>query len=236
VYEYSPEKLGVRPVAQVSNRYLIDAFTWMFLAVMLSGAVAWIVENDYNLVLSIADMRLPLFIAQLGLGLGLQLGIRRINATLALLLFFVYAALMGLTVGVWVWWYAVANNNPMAVGQAFISASAAFGGAALYGVVTRRSLAGMGTFLFMGAWGIFVAFLLNGFLFHSSTMSLVLSIVGVIIFTALAAWTTQRIVNGELEAMTGSKEKASVLGAVLLYIEFVNIFLMLLRIFGGGRD
>jgi FtsH-binding integral membrane protein len=234
VYNYSPQT-GVRPVAQVSNRYLIDAFTWMFLAVLLSGAVAWVVENDFNLVSSVVDMRLPLFIAQLGLGLGLQLGIRKINATFALLLFFVYAALMGLTIGVWVWWYAVANDNPVAVAQAFVSASAAFGGAALYGVVTRRSLAGMGAYLFMGAWGIFFAFLLNGFLFHSSTMSLVLSIVGVIIFTALAAWTTQRIVNGELEAMTGSREKASVLGATLLYIEFINIFLMLLRIF-GGRD
>ena len=236
MYEYSPEKMGVRPVAQVSNRYLIDAFTWMFLAVLFSGAVAWVVENDVNLVQSIVDMRIPLFIAQLGLGLGLQLGIRKINATLALGLFFVYAALMGLTVGVWVWWYAVANDNPMAVAQAFVSASAIFGGAALYGVVTRRSLASMGSYLFMGAWGIFFAFMINGFLLHSSTMSLVLSIVGVVIFTALAAWTTQRIVNGELEAMTGSKEKASVLGAVLLYIEFVNIFLMLLRIFGGGRD
>jgi FtsH-binding integral membrane protein len=235
VYQYSPEKMNVRPVAQVTNRYLIDAFTWMFLAVLLSAAVAWVVENDYSLIRSIVDMRLPLFIAQLGLGLGLQMGIRKINATLALFLFFVYAALMGLTVGVWVWWYAVANDSAMAVAQAFVSASAAFGGAAVYGVVTRRSLASMGSYLFMGAWGIFFAFLVNGLVFHSSTMSLVLSIVGVVIFTALAAWTTQRIANGELEAMTGSKEKASVLGAVLLYIEFVNIFLMLLRIF-GGRD
>jgi len=129
-----------------------------------------------------------------------------------------------------------APANAMAVAQAFVCASATFGGAALYGVVTRRSLASMGSYLFMGAWGIFFAFLVNGLIFHSSTMSLVLSIVGVVIFTALAAWTTQRIVNGELEAMTGSKEKASVLGAVLLYIEFINIFLMLLRIFGGGRD
>ena len=222
MYEYSPEQMGVRPAAQISNRYLIDAFTWMFLAVLLSAVIAWVVENDSDLVLSIVDMRFPLFIAQMGLGLGLQWGIRRLNATLALFLFFVFAALMGLTVGVWVWWYAVANDSPVVVAQAFVSASAAFGGAALYGVVTRRSLAGMGSFLFMGAWGIFFAFLL--------------SIVGVVVFTALAAWTTQRIVNGELEAMTGSKEKASVLGAVLLYIEFVNIFLMLLRIFGGGRD
>jgi len=231
---YSPEQLGVRPVAALSTRFLTDAFTWMFLALLLSAGVAWVVQNNESLVLNIVDLRIPLFIAQLGLGLGIQWGIRRINATLALGLFFVYAALMGLTIGVWVWWYAVYSANPMSVVEAFISAAAAFGGAAIYGVVTRRSLASMGAYLFMAAWGLFFAFLVNGLILHSSTMSLVLSAVGVLIFTALAAWTTQRISSGEFAAMTGSREKASVYGAVLLYIEFINIFLMLLRIFGGG--
>jgi hypothetical protein len=153
----------------------------------------------------------------------------------ALALFFVYAALMGLTVGIWVWYYGTSSGNPMSVVQAFVSASAAFGGAAVYGVVTRRSLASVGSILFMGAWGLFAAFLINGLLLHSSTMDLVLSVVGVVIFTALAAWTTQRISRGDFAAQTGSMEKASILGAILLYIEFINIFLMLLRIFGGGR-
>lgn len=233
--DYSPERLGVRPTTQLANRFLTDAFLWMFCAVLLSALVAWMVENNTQLVASVVDMRMPLFIAQLGLGLGLQWGIRRLNAGVALALFFVYAALMGLTIGVWVWWYGTANNNPMSVVEAFVSAAAAFGGAAIYGVVTRRSLASVGSILFMGAWGLFVAFLINGLILHSSTMDLVLSVVGVVIFTALAAWTTQRISKGDFAAMTGSMEKASILGAMLLYIEFINIFLMLLRIFGGGR-
>jgi hypothetical protein len=233
--DYSPERLGVRPTTQLANRFLTDAFLWMFCAVLLSALVAWMVENNTQLVASVVDMRMPLFIAQLGLGLGLQWGIRRLNAGVALALFFVYAALMGLTIGVWVWWYGTANNNPMSVVEAFVSAAAAFGGAAIYGVVTRRSLASVGSILFMGAWGLFVAFLINGLILHSSTMDLVLSVVGVVIFTALAAWTTQRISKGDFAAMTGSMEKASILGAILLYIEFINIFLMLLRIFGGGR-
>ncbi len=233
--DYSPERLGVRPTTQLANRFLTDSFLWMFCAVLLSALVAWMVENNTQLVASVVDMRMPLFIAQLGLGLGLQWGIRRLNAGVALALFFVYAALMGLTIGVWVWWYGTANNNPMSVVEAFVSAAAAFGGAAIYGVVTRRSLASVGSILFMGAWGLFVAFLINGLILHSSTMDLVLSVVGVVIFTALAAWTTQRISKGDFAAMTGSMEKASILGAMLLYIEFINIFLMLLRIFGGGR-
>ena len=232
--DYSPERLGVRPTAQLANRFLTDAFIWMFLGVLLSGLVAWMVSTNQSLLLSVVDFRMPLFIAQLGLGLGIQWGIRRLNAAVALALFFVYAALMGLTVGVWVWFYGDYSGNPMSVVQAFVSASAAFGGAALYGIVTKRSLASMGSYLFMGAWGLFVAFLINGFLVKSNTMDLVLSVVGVVIFTALAAWTTQRISKGEFAARTGSMEKASVLGAILLYIEFINIFLMLLRIFGGG--
>ena len=232
--DYSPERLGVRPTTQLANRFLTDAFVWMFLAVLLSGVVAWLVQSNQDFVLNIANLRIPLFIAQLGLGLGIQLGIRRLPASLALALFFVYAGLMGLTVGVWVWYYGTLNDNPMSVVQAFVSASAAFGGAAIYGIVTKRSLASMGAILFMGAWGLFAAFLINGLLLHSSTMDLLLSVAGVVIFTALAAWTTQRISRGEFAAMTGSMEKASVYGAILLYIEFINIFLMLLRIFGGG--
>jgi uncharacterized protein len=232
--DYSPERLGVRPAAQLANRFLIDAFTWMFAAVLLSGFVAWLVQGNVDFVASVVNLRFPLFIAQLGLGLGIQMGIRRLNAGVALALFFVYAALMGLTIGVWVWYYAVASGNPMSVVQAFVSASAAFGGAALYGVVTKRSLASMGAYLFMAAWGLFAAFMINGFLVKSTGLDLALSVAGVLIFTVLAAWTTQRISKGEFAAQTGSMEKASVLGAILLYIEFINIFLMLMRIFGGG--
>jgi FtsH-binding integral membrane protein len=233
--DYSPERLGVRPNVRLSNRFLIDAFIWMFGALIISGIVAyWVANAGVNTVVDIVNLRFPLFIAQLGLGLGLQMGIRKINATLALGLFFVYAALMGLTIGVWVWYYAIESANAAAVYEAFFSAAAAFGGAALYGAVTGRSLASVGSYLFMAAWGLFFAFLINGLLFHSTGMDLVLSIIGVVVFTALAAWTTQRISRGEFAAMTGSMEKASVLGAILLYIEFINIFLMLLRIFGGS--
>lgn len=100
--DYSPERLGVRPTTQLANRFLTDAFLWMFCAVLLSALVAAMVQNNVNLVQSVANWRMPLFIAQLGLGLGLQWGIRRLNAGVALTLFFVYAALMGLTIGVWV--------------------------------------------------------------------------------------------------------------------------------------
>jgi FtsH-binding integral membrane protein len=150
----------------------------------------------------------------------------------ALGLFFVYAALNGLTFGVIVLAYA-SSGSAGTVAKAFVSAAAMFGGAALYGAVTRRSLANMFGYLAMATWGLLVAIVLNLFL-NNGALDTIISIVGVIIFTALTASTVQRISRGQFAALTGSMEKAAVLGALLLYLEFVNIFLFLLRLFGGG--
>lgn len=231
--DYSPERLGVRPSARLSAGFLTQAFTWMVLALLLSAFVASLVQTNMSLAKGVIDLWLPLMIAELGLGLGIQLGIRRLSATVSLLLFFVYAAMMGLTIGVIVLAYTLYTPNGAAsVTEAFVSAAAAFGGAALYGATTKRSLASIGGYLIMASWGLFAALLLQ-FIFPSTTVSFVLSIAGVLIFTALAAYTVQRIQNGEYAAYTGSMEKASVIGAILLYIEFVNIFLFMLRLMGG---
>jgi FtsH-binding integral membrane protein len=173
---------------------------------------------------------LPVVIAEMVIGIGLQVAIRKINAIAALGLFFIYAALNGLTFGVII----LAVNSAATVVEAFVTAAAMFGGAALYGAVTRRSLANMFGYLAMATWGLFVAILVNMFV-GNGTLDMIISIVGVIIFTALTASTVQRISRGQFAAMTGSMEKASVIGALLLYLEFVNIFLFLLRLFGGGR-
>ena len=109
-----------------------------------------------------------------------------------------------------------------------------FGAAAIYGHVTKRSLARLGGILFMGVIGLLVASVINIFL-RNDTVSWVISIVGVVIFTALTAYDVQRIQNGDLAVSTGSMEKAAVIGALHLYLDFVNLFLFLLRLF-GGRD
>ena len=140
-----------------------------------------------------------------------------------------YAASLGLSIGLIVSLYTGAS-----VVTAFLSASAMFGGAAIYGHVTKRSLASLGGLLFMGVIGLVVASVLNIFLVND-TLSFVISIIGVVIFTALTAYDVQRIQNGDLAVYTGSMEKAAVLGALHLYLDFINIFLFLLRIF-GSRD
>jgi uncharacterized protein len=175
-----------------------------------------------------------LIIAEMVIGVGLQVAIRRISATVALALFLLYAAINGLTFGVIMLAYTYQTGSAATVVEAFVSAAAMFGGAALYGAVTRRSLTNMFGYLAMATWGLLVAILLN-VLLNNGVLDTIISIVGVIIFTALTASTVQRIQRGDFAAMTGSMEKATVLGALLLYLEFVNIFLFLLRLFGGGR-
>jgi FtsH-binding integral membrane protein len=109
-----------------------------------------------------------------------------------------------------------------------------FGAAAVYGATTKRSLASLGGILFMGLVGLIVASVLNLFL-HSSQVSWIISIVGVVLFTALTAYDVQRIQAGDLAAQTGSIEKAAVIGALRLYLDFINLVLFLLRLFGGRR-
>ena len=233
---YAPERLGVRPNSALSTAFLSQAFLWMFLGLLLSAFVAFLVQKSIGLTETVVNLWLPLVIVEMVLGVGLQVAIRKINATMALALFLIYAGLNGLTFGVIVQAYAYQSaNGGAAVAEAFVCAAAMFGGAAIYGAITKRSLTSMFGYLAMASWGLFVAVILN-MLLNSGTLNTIISIVGVLIFTALTASTVQRIQRGDFAALTGSMEKASILGAMLLYLEFVNIFLFLLRLFGGGSS
>ena len=214
--------------------FLTQAFMWMFLGLLLSAFVAYLVQGNPGLADTALNLWLPLVIVEMVIGVGLQVAIRKISASLALGLFFVYAGINGLTFGVIMLAVTAQTGGAATVAEAFVSAAAMFGGAALYGAVTRRSLASMFGYLAMATWGLLIAMVLNIFL-GNGTLDIIISVAGVIIFTALTASTVQRISRGQFAAMTGSMEKASVIGALLLYLEFVNIFLFLLRLFGGGR-
>ena len=226
----SPSRLGVQPAAQLSAAFLTQSFAWMFAGLMLTAVVAWYVQGSAALQQLAADFLFPAIILQLGIVIGISFLITRINATVALGLFFIYAATVGLTVGLIVSAYSMGS-----VATAFLSASAMFGAAAIYGATTKRSLASIGGFLFMGLIGLIVAMVLNLFI-GGEGFSFIISIGGVILFTALTAYHVQRIQNGELAAMTGSMEKAAVLGALMLYLSFINLFLFFLRLFGSSRS
>jgi uncharacterized protein len=223
----SPSALGVKPDARLAQAFLTQAFVWMFAGLLVTAGVAYIVQTSPALLEFAQGSFFLLFIAQLAIVVVISAAIQRISATLALGLFFVYAASLGITIGL-----IVAGYTAGSVVTAFLSASAMFGAAAIYGHVTKRSLAKLGGILFMGIIGLLVAMVLNIFL-ASSAITFAISIVGVVIFTALTAYDVQRIQSGAIAAYTGSMEKAAVIGALQLYLDFINIFLFMLRLLGG---
>lgn len=223
----TPSALGVKPDARLQTAFLTQAFVWMFAGLLLTAGVAWVVQTNDALLRFASDNFFILFIVQLGIVVGISAAINRISAVAALGLFFVYAATLGITIGLIVMAYTSES-----VATAFLSASAMFGAAALYGATTKRSLAGLGGILFMGLIGIIVASLLNIFL-GNSMLSWAIAVIGVVIFTALTAYDVQRIQAGDLAARTGSMEKAAVIGALHLYLDFINLFLFMLRLVGN---
>ena len=225
----SPSTLGVKPDARLQTAFLTQAFVWMFAGLLVTAGTAAVVQSNTQLLDFARDSFFILFIVQLGLVIGISAAINRISATLALGLFFVYAASLGITIGL-----IVTAYTGESVATAFLSASAMFGAAALYGATTKRSLTGLGGILFMGLIGILVASVINIFL-GSSMVSWIIAVVGVVIFTALTAYDVQRIQAGDLAARTGSMEKAAVIGALHLYLDFINLFLFMLRLV-GSRD
>lgn len=225
------------PVAASIPRegFLTAAFVWMFIGLLVSAGSAWFVMNNASAMTQVINNWFILLIATFGLAMGIGLFITRINSLVALGLFFAYALLNGLMLGVIVAAYSSAGaSGASAVVTAFLGASAIFAGAALYGAVTKRDLTSLGGILFMGLIGLLVVMLVQVFLFPGSgPLNLAIGVVGVLIFTGLTAWDVQRIKSGKMGSL--NKESASVMGALMLYLDFVNLFLMMLRIFGGNR-
>ena len=229
---YTPAQLGVRPAPALVQSMLIGAFGWMFAGLLLSAGVSYLVDSSPDLLKAVLQWWLPLIIVQLVLGIGIQVAINKVAPTVSLLLFFVYAASMGLTIGVIVWSVMQEAGGTQAVASAFFSTAGMFGAASLFGAVTKRDLSKVGSIAVMALFGIIIASLVNLFL-KSDVIYWVVSYAGVALFTVLTAWDVQRISNGTYAAMTRSPERAAVLAALHLYLNFINMFLFLLRIFGG---
>jgi uncharacterized protein len=226
----SPSQLGVRPTTALSTAFLSQAFLWMFLGLLVTtGVGVWISSLPVASINSLAGLFLPVIVIQLVVAMALSFAIRSIPATIGLGLFFVYAALTGVTFGIVLLAYPTTT-----IAAAGLSASAVFGGAAIYGAVTKRDLTSIGAFLFMALIGLVVAMLVNLFL-QSDTFGYILSGIAVVIFTVLTAYDIQRIQRGDLAAWAGTMEKGAVIGAFRLYLDFINLFFAMVRLMGGGR-
>jgi FtsH-binding integral membrane protein len=231
----SPNTLsdGVRVVSAPREGFLTGSFVWMFVGVLLSAAAAWFVMSTPALQEQVADLYLFLLIGVLVLGIGINMLITRISPVVALGLFFVYALAWGLMLGVIVLAY-VGSSGMSGVVSAFAGASAVFAGAALYGIVTKRDLTTISGLLTMGLLGLLVVLIAQIFLFADSTVaSIGIGIFGVVLFTGVTAYDVQRLKNGTMPGV--NKDSATVQGALALYVDFLMLFLMMLRIFGGNR-
>jgi len=226
----APSQVGVRPDARLAQAFLTQSFFWMFLGLLVTTGVGVLVSSvPAETLARYGGLALPLFVVQLVVALVLGLAIRRISATVGLLLFFVYAAITGVTLG-----FVLLTYKLGSIVTAGSSAAAVFGAAAIYGSVTRRDLSSLGRYLFMGLVGIMVAMLVNLFV-GWNWLSFGISVAGVVIFTALTAYDVQKIQRGDYAAWAGSMEKGAVFGAFHLYLDFINLFFMLLRLFGNNR-
>ena len=214
------------------RQYMLRIYNYMASGLALTGIVAYVAAAS-GFYHSIAGTPLlwVVMLAPLGLVFWLSAGINRMSASTAQLLFWVYAGLMGLSMAMIFLVFTGAS-----IARVFFITAGTFAAMSLYGYTTRRDLSQFGSFLFMGLIGIIIASLVNIFL-ASSALQFAISVIGVIVFTGLTAWDTQQI--KEMYYAADDREvsgKKAIMGALTLYLDFINLFVMLLQLFGQRRD
>ena len=208
-------------------------YVWMALGLLTTAAVAAFVSVSplFQVLAGQPLLFFGLLIVELGLVFGLSWGINRVSPATALLLFFAYAALNGLTLSVLFVAYTLGS-----VASTFLATAAMFGVMSIIGYTTKIDLSKFGTFLFMGVIGLLIAMLVNMF-WSNSVLGLIVTFAGIIIFLGLTIYDTQRIKRMTAAALQQGNEnveaKLGILGALSLYLDFINLFLFLLRL--GGR-
>jgi uncharacterized protein len=210
--------------------HMIRVYNYMAAGVALTGVVAWFTNAYFGQALYASPLMYVLIFAPLGLVLFLSFGINRLSAPMAQALFFLYAALLGASLSI-----IFAVYTDASITRVFFISAASFGALSLWGYTTQRDLTGMGSFMMMGLIGILIASLVNIFL-RSSGLDWAISVIGVIVFAGLTAYDTQKIkeMYDPMDDGTVAGRKA-VMGALSLYLDFINLFLMLLRLFGDRR-
>jgi hypothetical protein len=225
--------------------YMLRVYNYMAAGVALTGVVAWFTYNaavvtnaagqitgltPFGQTVLSGPAMMVLMLGTLGLVFFISFRINRLQFSTALTLFMVYAALLGVTLAPIFVVYTGAS-----VTRVFFISAASFGALSLWGYTTQRDLSGFGSFLFMGLIGIVIASLVNIFL-ASSMMQFLISVIGVLVFAGLTAYDTQKIKEMYSPMDDGSVAgRKAVMGALSLYLDFINLFFMLLRLFGDRR-
>jgi uncharacterized protein len=225
------EQVLVRGASDVERRFMSAVYRWMTFGLVVTAFVAWFVATTpamQQLVFGSRFVFFGLVIAELALVVAISAMVNRLSAPAAGGLFLLYSALNGATISVVFLTYTGAS-----ISTAFVTTAGTFGAMSLYGTVTKRDLTGWGSFLFMGLIGVVIASVVNIFL-RSSMLSWVVSCMGVIVFTGLTAYDTQKL--RAIARAGGGTAAMPVNGALALYLDFINLFLSILRLVGGRRN
>ncbi|QNO29190.1 Bax inhibitor-1/YccA family protein [Sphingopyxis sp. OPL5] len=212
--------------------YMLSVYNYMASGVLLTGIVALLAfQSGFTASMVTSPLWFVVALAPLAFVLVLSFGINKLSTAAMQGLFWVFAVVMGLSMSTIFLRFGMGS-----IAQTFFATAAAFAGLSLYGYTTKKDLSGFGTFLIMGVIGIIVAMLLNAFIFQSPALMLAISIVGVLVFAGLTAYDTQKIKSMYFYVRgTDMMGKTVIMGALNLYLDFVNMFTFLLNLL-GSRD
>jgi len=212
--------------------FVRGVYGWMCGGLAITAATAWLVANSPSILTAIVTNRLlfwAIIIAQFGIVITLSARVSRLAAGTASALFIAYSALTGVTLS-----FVLLLYTAESVASTFIVCSGMFGALALYGTLTKRNLSGLGQFMFMGLIGLVLASLV-GMFWQNDGLQFMISFVGVIVFAGLTVWDAQRLKGLAFATNAGGVGAVTIVGALALYLDFVNLFLFLLRFLGGRR-
>ncbi|MFU2209892.1 Bax inhibitor-1/YccA family protein [Solidesulfovibrio sp. C21] len=220
---------------EVLNAFMRGVYGWMCMGLLVTAAASAFVVSSPAIMQAVFTNQLiyiGLIIVELGMVVGLAAAINRLSATAATSMFLLYSALNGVTLSVIFVIYAKA-----VIINAFLVSAGMFGAMSLYGLLTKRDLTSLGSFMFMGLIGIIIASIVNIFT-KSAMMDFIISCVGVLVFIGLTAYDTQKLkVMGDMAPADDATavRRGTILGALTLYLDFINLFLMMLRLFSGSN-
>ena len=234
-YRMNPDAAFDAPYAAAERvaLFLRSVYGWMCGGLAITALTAMFIASSPSIVIAIARNQLlfwGIVIAQFGIVIALSARVQKMAASTAAGLFVAYSALTGVTIS-----FVLLAFTGESVASTFIVTAGMFGALALYGTMTRRDLSGLGQFLFMGLIGVVLASIV-GIFWHSDALQFVISFIGVIVFTGLAAYDAQRLKAMALAMPAGATGSYAVVGALTLYLDFINLFLFLLRFLGSRRD
>jgi len=223
----------------VAKTFLSGVFMWMFLALGITAATAWLFATTPSLISMLYNSETGgmsitgwiVMLSPLGLVLLMSARINRMSASTMVLVFIVFSLLMGASLS-----FIFLTYTGASIAKTFVITSAMFGSMAVLGYTTKTDLSKFGSIMFMGLIGIIIASVVNMFM-RSEMMDYIISFIGVLVFTGLTAYDVQKLkrIGSQVDAETESARKLTIMGALTLYLDFINLFLFLLRFFGNRR-